>query len=204
MGSSFFAREEANCLPAKLSDVSNELVVCRGKVETLSQSILAMKMKFRKAKEKLCEYKNEGSEFLPVAKFCFLGTRYGIFYGLSKRVLDFQRMGQKAGKFSQSRYHFPQRCCPLKKVISNVSSIGQREIPDYRGIKCMGFRPHLIYDSEARFQAQLPRGLIVPTNRMLILHNQSILLLNLGIVGKMMTSCIYRFSCLIFLNRILS
>jgi hypothetical protein len=45
---------------------------------------------------------------------------------------------------------------PLKKAISSVSSVGQREMSDYRGIKCMGFRPHLLYDSDARFQAQLP------------------------------------------------
>jgi hypothetical protein len=50
----------------------------------------------------------------------------------------------------------PKDAAPLKKVISNVSSIGRREMPDCRGIKRMGFRPYLIYDLEARSRAQLP------------------------------------------------
>jgi hypothetical protein len=45
---------------------------------------------------------------------------------------------------------------PLKQVIPKVSSIGRREMPDCKGIKRMGFKPHLIYDSEVRSSAQLP------------------------------------------------
>jgi chromosome segregation ATPase len=50
-GKFIFAREEADRLTTKLSDAIDELVACCSKVETLSQSILAMKTKFRKAKE---------------------------------------------------------------------------------------------------------------------------------------------------------
>jgi chromosome segregation ATPase len=63
------AREEANHLSTKLSDVTNELVMCCGKVETLSQSILAMKTKFRKAKEKLREYRTKARSFYQQLSF---------------------------------------------------------------------------------------------------------------------------------------
>jgi chromosome segregation ATPase len=57
------AREEASRLNIKLSDATNELMMCRGKIETLSQSILAMKTKFCKAKEKLRQYKTKARSF---------------------------------------------------------------------------------------------------------------------------------------------
>jgi hypothetical protein len=50
----------------------------------------------------------------------------------------------------------PRDVAPLKQAISKVSSVGRKEMPDYRGIKRMGFRPHLIYDPETRSRAQLP------------------------------------------------
>jgi chromosome segregation ATPase len=62
-GKFIFAREEANRLTAKLSDATDEMVACRSKVETLSQSILNMKTKFRKAKEKLREYRMKAQSF---------------------------------------------------------------------------------------------------------------------------------------------
>jgi chromosome segregation ATPase len=73
-----FAREEAKHLPAKLSDVSKEMVVCRGKVETLSQSILAMKAKFRKAKEKLRDYKTKARSFYRQLTFASWGRDTGF------------------------------------------------------------------------------------------------------------------------------
>jgi chromosome segregation ATPase len=57
------AREEASHLNTKLSDATNELVECRDKVEALSQSILIMKTKFCKAKEKLQEYRTKAQSF---------------------------------------------------------------------------------------------------------------------------------------------
>jgi hypothetical protein len=63
---------------------------------------------------------------------------------------------RKPGNFLKIDTISPKDVAPLKEVISNVSSVGRREIPDCQGIKRMGFRPHLIYDSEARFRAQLP------------------------------------------------
>jgi hypothetical protein len=48
---------------------------------------------------------------------------------------------------------------PLKGIAEDALSIGQEEMPDCKGIKCMGFDPHLIYDSEAQAVAQLsPRA----------------------------------------------
>jgi hypothetical protein len=63
---------------------------------------------------------------------------------------------KKPGNFLKIDIISPKDVAPLKKVISNIASIGRREMPDCRGIKCMGFRPYLIYDSKAQSQAQLP------------------------------------------------
>jgi chromosome segregation ATPase len=62
-GKFIFAREEASHLNARLSDVTTELGACRSKVDALSQSLLAVKTKFRKAKEKLREYKTKAWSF---------------------------------------------------------------------------------------------------------------------------------------------
>jgi chromosome segregation ATPase len=57
------AREEVNHLNTKLSDATNELVACRGKVEAFSQSTRTLETKFRKAKEKLHEYRTKAQSF---------------------------------------------------------------------------------------------------------------------------------------------
>jgi hypothetical protein len=171
------ARKEANRLNTKLSDATNELVVCRGKVQTLSQSILAMKMKFRKAKEKLRKYRTKARSFYRQLSLASWGRDTGFSMGYLGGFETLRDWVKKPGNFLKIDTISPKDVAPLKKVISNIASVGRREMPDCRGIKRMGFRPHLIYDSEARSQAQLPpkpsslRGLIVPTNRMLILHN---------------------------------
>jgi hypothetical protein len=45
---------------------------------------------------------------------------------------------------------------PLKGITEDALAIGQEEMPDCRGIKRMGFVPHLVYDPEARAVAKLP------------------------------------------------
>jgi chromosome segregation ATPase len=57
------AREETDRLNARLLDAANEMAVYRNKAETLSQSVLNIKMKFRKAKERLREYKEKAQSF---------------------------------------------------------------------------------------------------------------------------------------------
>jgi chromosome segregation ATPase len=105
------AREEANRLNTKLSDATNELVACRGKVETFSQSILTLTMKFRKAKEKLREYRTKAQSFYRQLSFASWGqdTEFSMGY-LSRRIQNSQRLGQETRKFSQDRHNFPQGC----------------------------------------------------------------------------------------------
>jgi hypothetical protein len=150
------AREEASRLNTKLSDATNELVACRGKVETLSQSILTMKTKFRKAKEKLHEYRTKAQSFYRQLSFASWGRDTGFFMGYIGGFETLKDWVKKPGNFLKIDSISPKDVAPLKKAISNVSCIGQREMPNCRGIKCMGFRPHLIYDLEARSRAQLP------------------------------------------------
>jgi hypothetical protein len=150
------AREEASRLNIKLSDATNELMMYHGKIETLSQSSLAMKTKFRKAKEKLRQYKTKARSFYQQLSFASWGRDTGFSMGYLRGFETLRDWVRKPGNFLKIDTISLRDVAPLKEVISNVSSIGQREMPDCRGIKRMGFRPHLIYDSKARFRAQLP------------------------------------------------
>jgi hypothetical protein len=186
------AREEANRLNTKLSYATNELVACRGKVEALSQSTLIIKMKFRKANEKLQVYKTKARSFYRQLSFASWGRDTGFYMGYLGGFETLKDWVKKPGNFLKIDSIFPKDVAPLKKMISNVSSIGQREMPDCQGIKRIGFRLHLMYDPEARSRAQLPPRLIIPKSQMLIPHNRLLLPLNPGIVRKMTTICIYR------------
>jgi chromosome segregation ATPase len=75
------AREEASHLDARLSDVTTELGACRSKVDALSQSLLAVKTKFRKAKDKLREYKTKAWSFYRQLSFASWGRDTGFYMG---------------------------------------------------------------------------------------------------------------------------
>jgi hypothetical protein len=65
------ARVEANWLNTKLLDVTNEMAVCHNRAEVLSQLILSMKVKFCRAKEKLCKYKEKAWSIYRQLTFAF-------------------------------------------------------------------------------------------------------------------------------------
>jgi hypothetical protein len=44
---------------------------------------------------------------------------------------------------------------PPKRIVENMLFIGQEEMLDCRGIKHMGFDPHLLYNREARVAAKI-------------------------------------------------
>jgi chromosome segregation ATPase len=80
------AKIEADRLSMRLLDATNEKAAFHNRTEILSQSILDIKMKFRRAKEKLHKYKEKAQSFFSAADLCFLGTRHRIFCGLHRRV----------------------------------------------------------------------------------------------------------------------
>jgi hypothetical protein len=150
------AREEASRLNARLSDVTTELGACRSKVDTLSQSLLAVKTKFRKAKDKLREYKTKARSFYWQLSFASWGRDTGFYMGYLggfETLKDWVRKPENIPKIDTIS---SKDVAPLKQAISKVSSVGRKEMPDCRRIKRMGFRPHLIYDPETRSRAQLP------------------------------------------------
>jgi predicted nucleic acid-binding Zn-ribbon protein len=67
------AKVEADRLNMKLLDAMNEITVCRNRAEVLSQSILDMKVKFRRAKEKLRKYKEKARSFYRQLTFASWG-----------------------------------------------------------------------------------------------------------------------------------
>jgi hypothetical protein len=137
-GKFVFAREEANHLTTKLSYATDEMVVCRSKVETLLQSILTIKTKFRKAKEKLREYRMKAQSFYRQLTFAYWGRDTGFSMGYLGGFETFREWVKKPENFLQVDTISPKDVAPLKRVITNVVSVGQKEMPDCRGIKCMG------------------------------------------------------------------
>jgi hypothetical protein len=67
------AKVEANWLNMKLLDATNEIVVCHNRAEVLSQSILDMKVKFHRAKEKFRKYKEKAWSFYRQLTFASWG-----------------------------------------------------------------------------------------------------------------------------------
>jgi hypothetical protein len=49
-----------------------------------------------------------------------------------------------------------EQLLPLKGIAEDALAIGQEEMPDCRGSKCMGLEPHLLYDPDARVAVRLP------------------------------------------------
>jgi hypothetical protein len=69
---------------------------------------------------------------------------------------SFREWFKKPGNFLKVETVAPEDITPFKKAVLNVLSIDQEEMPDCRGIKCMGFKPHLVYRPKAWSQARLP------------------------------------------------
>jgi hypothetical protein len=69
---------------------------------------------------------------------------------------SFREWIKKPGNFLKVETVSPEDVIPFKKAVLNVLSIGQEEMLDCRGIKSMGFKPHLVYSPEAWSRAHLP------------------------------------------------
>jgi hypothetical protein len=66
---------------------------------------------------------------------------------------SFREWVKKPGNFLKVETVSSEDVVPFKRAITNVVSIGLEEMPNCRGIKRMGFKPHLIYNQEGRSQA---------------------------------------------------
>ena len=55
---------------------------------------------------------------------------------------------QKLGNFPKVDAASVEELLPSNKIVENMLLIGQKEMPDCRGIKDMGFDPHLLYNRE--------------------------------------------------------
>jgi hypothetical protein len=62
---------------------------------------------------------------------------------------------QKPGNFPKVDAVSVEELLPSNKIVENMLLIGQEEMPDCRGIKNMGFDPHLLYNREALASAKV-------------------------------------------------
>jgi hypothetical protein len=70
-------------------------------------------------------------------------------------IETFQAFVRKPENFLKEDTVYVEELLPLKGIAEDALAIGQEEMPDCRGIKHMGFEPHLLYDPEARAAARL-------------------------------------------------
>jgi hypothetical protein len=62
---------------------------------------------------------------------------------------------QKPGNFPKVDAVSVEELLPSNKIVENMLLIGQEKMPDCRGIKDMGFNPHLLYNREASTSAKV-------------------------------------------------
>jgi hypothetical protein len=76
-------------------------------------------------------------------------------WAIWEALKPFEAWVRKPGNFLKVDTVYVEELLPLKGIAEDALAIGQEEMPDCRGIKHMGFEPHLLYDPEARAAARL-------------------------------------------------
>jgi hypothetical protein len=71
-------------------------------------------------------------------------------------IETFQAWVRKPINFSKVETVSIEELLPSKGLVDDAQTIGQEEMPNYKGIKYMGFKPHLINDPKAQAEAKLP------------------------------------------------
>jgi hypothetical protein len=139
------AKIEADRLSMRLLDATNEKAAFHNRTEILSQSILDMKMKFRRAKEKLHKYKEKAQSFYQQLTFASWGRDIGFFVGYIGGFESFQEWIKKPGNLLKVETVAPEDVVPSKGMTLNMLSTDQKEMPHCQGIKCMGDRCQILY-----------------------------------------------------------
>jgi hypothetical protein len=120
---------------------------------------LDVREKFRLAKEQLRKYKGKALSFYRQPTYASWARDSSFNVDYMGGIETLRAWIRKLGNFSKVETISAKELLPLKGIVEDEESIGQKEMLDCRGIKHMGFQPHLIYDPEARAKTKLsPRA----------------------------------------------
>jgi hypothetical protein len=117
-----------------------------------------MRARIRRAKEQLHKYKEKARSFYKQLTFASWARDSGFHLGYMEGIETLQAWVQKPGNFPRVDKVAVEELLPPKSIVENMLFIGQEEMPDCRGIKHMGFDPHLLYNREARATVKISPG----------------------------------------------
>jgi hypothetical protein len=144
-------------IQAKLDSKALEVRISHSLEEAATQRSRAegMRARLRRAKEHLHKYKEKARSFYRQLTFASWARDSSFHMGYMEGIETLRAWVQKPGNFPRVDKVAIEELLPLKRIVENMLSIGQEEMPDCRGIRRMGFDPHLIYNHEARAAAKL-------------------------------------------------
>ena len=150
------AELDLKALEVRLSHLVEEAGAQYSRVKDLQKSNLDMRAKFCRAKEQLRKYKEKARSFYRQLNFASWARDSGFSMGYMRGIETFRAWVRKPGNFSKVSTISIEELLPLKGIAEDAETIGQKKMPDCRGIKHMGFEPYLIYNLEARAEVKLP------------------------------------------------
>jgi hypothetical protein len=108
-----------------------------------------VRAKFRRAKERLCKYKEKTRRFYRQLTFASWGRDTSFSAGYLVGIETFRAWVRKPRNFSKVETVSGEALLPSKDIVEDAQTIGQEEMPDCRGIKYTRFKPYLIYVPKA-------------------------------------------------------
>jgi hypothetical protein len=137
-------------IQAELDSKVSEVRISHSLEEATTQRSKAegMKTRLRRAKDQLHKYREKAQIFYKQLTFASWARDSGFHLGYMEGIETLPTWVQKPENFPKVDKVAVEELLPPKGVVDNLLSIGQEEMPDCRGIKHMGFDPHLLYDHE--------------------------------------------------------
>ena len=80
----------------------------------------------------------------------------GFSVGYLGGIETFRAWVRKPKNFSKVETIYAKELLPSKEIAKDAQTIEEEEMLDCRGIKYVGFKPHLIYNPKARAEPKLP------------------------------------------------
>jgi hypothetical protein len=142
------AEIESKASEIRISHSLEEASIQRGKAEVL-------KTRLHRAKEQLRKYKEKARSFYKQLTFASWARDSGFHVGYMEGIESLRSWVQKPGNFPKVDAVSVEELLPPNRIVENMLLIGQEEMPDCRGIKDMGFDPHLLYNREATASAKI-------------------------------------------------
>jgi hypothetical protein len=142
------AEIESKASEIRISHSLEEASIQRGKAEDL-------KTRLHRAKEQLRKYKEKARSFYKQLTFASWARESGFHVGYMEGIESLRSWVQKPGNFPKVDAVSVEELLPPNRIVENMLLIGQEEMPDCRGIKDMGFDPHLLYNREVIASAKI-------------------------------------------------